>query len=161
MQLSSFGLRSIIRKDVMVNFCTGVSLFSNSCMKPSQFGVGSFLNDLDVCYNKSKPTSFGITRMIERCLKFLKLKAARPFVEEPRYWYIQMSWSFPNSELFNVYFNLLMVLVLEQSSDIDIFPIPWKVPFPVSVIMFWSKLLADHWEKALSFVTSRSPLELT
>ena len=53
MQLSPFGLRSIMGESVMVDFCTEVSLFSNSCMKPNQFGVGSFLNDLDVYHNKS------------------------------------------------------------------------------------------------------------
>ena len=148
----------------MVDFCTWVSLFGNSCMETNQFGVGSLLNDLGVCQNKSQPTSFGITRVFKTCLTFLKPKAARPFVKEPRYWCIQMSWRFPNSELFNVFFNLLMVLVLEQSSDIDIIPIPWnfflKNRFPVRVIILWSTLSADHWEKVLSFVTSGSPVVL-
>ena len=53
MQLLSFGLRSIIGENVMVDFCTWVSLFGNSCMKPNQSSVGSLLNDLDVYHNKS------------------------------------------------------------------------------------------------------------
>ena len=131
----------------------GCFTFAYVCIKPDQldlfFGeknkmsaIKNLLLYLVVMYMVTEaPTIVWISVLRVQNFLFQYNKLLGPFI-------VNRITFFCDVSLFIALFQIKVISFL--CVNIDIIPIPWKVPFPSIVHVFWSTLSAEHWTKASS-----------